>query len=219
MGIWVFGYGSLIFKPPLHETIGPNLTRFSGHVDGFIRRFWQSSSDHRGTPEFKGRVATIIPVSYLDSKSHDSVNQHERLNDPESQLCVTGCLYYIPPEHAKEAREYLDIREQDGYTLQQVNFVVDSDKEHPLLQKFPKDVNGNPLVPCTVYVGDPEHPNESYIGPELLEDTASIIAHAVGPSGANIDYLRMLHDSAPPDSYLTALLDAANREIKSTPHL
>ena len=212
MGIWVFGYGSLIFKPPLHETIGPDLTKFTGHVDGYIRRFWQSSSDHRGTPAFKGRVATIIPVSYLDSKSHESVNQHERLTNPDSQLCVTGCLYYIPPEHAKEAREYLDVREQDGYTLKHVNFVVESDKENALLQKFSRDENGNPLVPCTVYVGDPEHPNASYIGPESLEDTAKIVAHAVGPSGKNIEYLRQLCDSAPPDSYLTELLNAAMRE-------
>lgn len=48
----VFGYGSLIFKPPPH-----GLESKAGYIKGFVRRFAQKSHDHRGTPERPGRGA------------------------------------------------------------------------------------------------------------------------------------------------------------------
>jgi glutathione-specific gamma-glutamylcyclotransferase len=36
---WIFGYGSLIWKPPPHYDI-----RVPGYVEGYVRRFWQVSS-------------------------------------------------------------------------------------------------------------------------------------------------------------------------------
>lgn len=47
----VFGYGSLIFKPPPFA----NLTSEAGYIQGFVRRFAQDSHDHRGTEENPGR--------------------------------------------------------------------------------------------------------------------------------------------------------------------
>ena len=59
-GLWIVGYGSLLFKPPPHTEL-----RVNGYLKGFVRRFWQSLSDHRGTPESPGRVVTLVSMADL----------------------------------------------------------------------------------------------------------------------------------------------------------
>lgn len=52
--IFVFGYGSLIWKPDFEFT-----RRFVAYLPGHGRRFWQGSPHHRGSVEKPGRVLTL----------------------------------------------------------------------------------------------------------------------------------------------------------------
>jgi len=83
--VWLFGYGSLIYKADF-----PYLQRKPAYIDGWQRRFWQGSHDHRGTPEVPGRVVTLVKAA--------------------GARCI-GMAYQVTPD----TFDYLDHREKNGY--------------------------------------------------------------------------------------------------------
>ncbi|KAF8588518.1 ChaC-like protein [Ramaria rubella] len=184
----VFGYGSLIFKPPPHT-----IAQIPGFLKGFVRRFAQSSSDHRGTPENPGRVVTLI-------HSEDWAAFSGSDPFPEGDI-VWGIAYTIDPEYEVEVRNYLDYREKDGYTINftDVYAVVDGREQVVVPQ----------VSTSFVYVGRNDNP--SFVGPEPLDGLAEHIWYSVGPSGRNKDYLydlaKAVRQLAPEsyDSHLFAL--------------
>lgn len=232
--MWVIGYGSLIFKPPPLVAF-----RVSGTIQGFLRRFWQSSSDHRGTPENPGRVATLVALEDLQQHPpfNNSIHSYELQNSAENgiglergiqdlsdfsdqDLKVWGVAYYIEPENVEEVRQYLDIREQDGYTLHTIEFHVHTVPENDenaqlVLSELPRAADGDLYIQSSVYIGTIDNP--SFVGPESIEGTAKVIRGSRGPSGENFLYLeqlttavRALHPGQlSSDSYLEALTHLA----------
>ena len=83
--LWLFGYGSLIYKADF-----PYIERRPATIQGWVRRFWQGSHDHRGTPEAPGRVVTLV--------------------EQPGATCA-GMAYLISPD----TLEQLDVREKNGY--------------------------------------------------------------------------------------------------------
>lgn len=83
--VWLFGYGSLIYKVDF-----PFLEQCPAKIEGWARRFWQGSHDHRGTPDSPGRVVTLIE---------------------QPGACCKGMAYRVAPD----VFAHLDVREKNGY--------------------------------------------------------------------------------------------------------
>ena len=88
---YLFGYGSILWRQdfvPIRTMIGT--------LRGYSRVINQASTDHRGTVQFPGAVASLRAL-------------------PEAS--VVGKLFEIKPSDHDRVFERLDVREQNGYSL------------------------------------------------------------------------------------------------------
>lgn len=127
MVMWVFGYGSLIWKTGFHYD-----DRLVGFIKGYRRVFFQGSTDHRGTPEYPGRTVTLEPaegevcwgVAYKVSNKEDedaalmNLEVREKQYDKKAYLdlfteptatipAVSGVMVYIASADKKLNKNYL----------------------------------------------------------------------------------------------------------------
>jgi cation transport regulator ChaC len=98
--VWVFGYGSLIWRPNMAYA-----ARRAGRIEGWARRFWQSSTDHRGTVEAPGRVLTLV----------------------ETAGGLWGMAYAIERAAWPAIEAALELREQQGYARVTVDIGLAAD--------------------------------------------------------------------------------------------
>ena len=101
--MWIFGYGSLIWRPDL-----PFVERRRADLEGWRRRLWQASPDHRGTPESPGRVLTLV--------------------EEEGAVC-RGVAYRLAPDGLDEVLADLDHREKAGYERRLLPLVLEDPAE------------------------------------------------------------------------------------------
>lgn len=97
---WVFGYGSLIWRPSF-----PFVERRRAFILDHARRLFQGSDDHRGVPGALGRVVTLVPMP--------------------GARCV-GVAFRIADDDAEAVLAHLDHREKNGYQRVPVDLHDDS---------------------------------------------------------------------------------------------
>jgi cation transport regulator ChaC len=141
-------------------------------------------------------VVTLIERSYWAQLTdhHDSA--------PER---VWGVAYRIVPERVAEVKDYLDIREINGYTIHYTPF-------HPAPGLNPTTLPSRVPMRTLVYIGTPE--NDQFVGPEDPQKLVDVIYRSHGPSGPNPDYLFGLEkalDELSPESGDEHVTDLSNR--------
>jgi cation transport regulator ChaC len=159
--MWIFGYGSLIFRPGF-----PFLERRAAYVAGYMRRFWQGSPDHRGTPGAPGRVVTLLASP--------------------GNVCG-GAAFRIDPVNADPILAQLDEREIAGFERVQLplfdRLVGGTDR----LVGGTDRAHGVGFGEGITWIASDANPH--FLGPLPEDEIAAHVRRSHGPSGANLDYV------------------------------
>jgi glutathione-specific gamma-glutamylcyclotransferase len=139
--VWLFGYGSLIFKVDF-----PYVESRPASIHHWVRRFWQGSHDHRGTEESPGRVLTLVP-------EHGAV--------------CAGVAYRVE----SGVFGHLDFREKNGYLRLETNLAFDDGGQAPGLVYIALENNPAFLGPASEaeiarhisHSSGPSGPNVDYL--------------------------------------------------------
>ncbi len=108
-------------------------------------------------------MVTLIERSYWETLADDHAAAPDR---------VWGTAYRIEAGRVDEVKEYLDIREINGYSIHHTAF---------------QPADGSRPIRTLVYIGTPD--NDQFTGPQDVQALAEHIHRSEGPSGLNKDYL------------------------------
>lgn len=119
--LWVFGYGSLVWKPDFAY----NRSKV-GFVKGYKRRFWHGDDFYRGDKEKPARVATLVE---------------------DQETCTWGVAYEVTESHIEESLQYLNMREvvAGGYITEMVEFIPKEKGHGALLALVYIATSDNPI--------------------------------------------------------------------------
>lgn len=157
--LWVFGYGSLVWKPGVEHTASRVVC-----LHDWRRVFHQGSTDHRGTPGSPGRVVTLVR---------------------ETGAVTWGRALRLPPpgESRQAALDYLEEREKQ-YDVRLRAPLHDGAQTGSLIGGSLLTERALLYV-----ASSDRTQNANYLGPAPLAVIARTVAGAVGPSGANSAYV------------------------------
>lgn len=158
--MWVFGYGSIIWRPGFEW-----VERRPGYIEGWTRRFWQHSTDHRGVPDAPGRVVTLLP---------------------EPSARCWGVAFRVCGREANRIARQLDVREKGGYERHHVDVHTPHHDDRDDARET------GPVEDALMYVATRDNPH--FAGPAPLSEMAAQILRSEGPSGPNVEYLLELAD-------------------------
>lgn len=171
--LYIFGYGSLIWKPGDILASSP-VSKCS--AIGWKRIFAQKSCDHRGTVKFPGFVLTLIDYESLHDLEQNDADADMRVDECE------GLIWAVSGADIPNLIKYLDFRERGGYLRQMIKVRLHQSTSHH---------SKGDITKALVYRGSTSNPNFYYTSRKVC---ANIISCAHGPSGPNYEYLFKLVD-------------------------
>ncbi|XP_021806553.1 gamma-glutamylcyclotransferase 2-3 [Prunus avium] len=153
MVMWVFGYGSLIWKAGFNYD-----ERLVGFIKGYRRVFYQGSTDHRGTPEYPGRTVTLEPA-----EGEVCWGVAYRISNKEDQEVALTYLEVREKQYDKKA--YLDFFTEPNATTPAVSdvmvYIASPDKKHNVNYLGPASIEE--IAKQIIQAEGPSGPNRDYL--------------------------------------------------------
>ena len=186
--LWIFGYGSLCWKTTFEYEMKSN-----AYIKGYIRRFWQKSTDHRGTPDSPGLVMTIVSQNDIKQNQLKYTNGND-IKYYNSDNQIHGIAYKLPANKVEQIVKHLDWREKGGYSRMITDIYLMDDNN---------EIN---KIKGLLYLGRMDNPHFCCCD---INTTSQIIYKSIGPSGKNKDYLyelyKFFHKIGINDEYINEL--------------
>ncbi|KAL1968277.1 hypothetical protein VTN77DRAFT_2112 [Rasamsonia byssochlamydoides] len=182
--LWVFGYGSLIWKPPPH---------FGRVVTVIERSFWETLDDPQKDLE-SSTTSTVWGAAYHIPASH-AEEVHDYLDDREIDgytVHYTPFYPVSPPSSSTVSSTTVSTPSEGGGAEEGPFASAEVTETHPPASTSTANGTSSPIT-CMVYIGLPTNP-------QFLRDpadrdpaaVAKVISVSSGQSGRNPEYLYLL---------------------------